>query len=99
MYGNNPIKLLNKINENNEIKIKVDPLWPEGPNNVLNSLCKVKIILFHKIWCREGINQYVVGINNSPINTLIQLILKLKILDEGSNTENKLVIIFNLMKK
>jgi hypothetical protein len=41
IYGNSPKKLLNKINLNNEIKIKVDPLNLEIPNNVLNSECKV----------------------------------------------------------
>lgn len=50
IYGNNPIKLLNKINENNETKINVEPLWPEGPKRVLNSLWRVSKILFHRIW-------------------------------------------------
>ena len=31
IYGNNPIKLLNKISENRETKIKVDPECPDGP--------------------------------------------------------------------
>lgn len=57
MYGNNPIKLLNKINENKEIKIKVDPLCPNGPKRVLNSLCKVIKILFQIKWNRDGISQ------------------------------------------
>lgn len=43
------MKLLNKINENKEIKIKVDPLWPDGPNKVLNSLWRVNKIEFHII--------------------------------------------------
>lgn len=51
------MKLLNKIIENNEIKIKEEPLCPIGPNSVLNSLCKVNKIEFQKIWNREGINQ------------------------------------------
>jgi len=38
IYGNNPKKLLNRINLNKEIKIKVLPLCPVGPNRVLNSL-------------------------------------------------------------
>jgi hypothetical protein len=37
IYGNNPKKLLNKIIENNEIKIKEHPLSLLGPNKVLNS--------------------------------------------------------------
>lgn len=43
------MKLLNKINENNEMKINEDPLWLIGPNKVLNSLCKVKRIEFQKM--------------------------------------------------
>jgi hypothetical protein len=38
IYGNNPIKLLNKIIENNEIKINVVPLCPVVPKSILNSL-------------------------------------------------------------
>lgn len=96
IYGNNPIKLLNKIIENKETKIKVLPLWPDGPNKVLNSLWRVNKIVFQKIVYREGINQYTEGINKIPKKVLIQFKDKLKILDEGSKTENKLVIIFNL---
>jgi len=46
---------------------------------------------------REGKNQYIDGIINNPINVLNQFNEILKIADEGSNTENKFVIIFNLM--
>lgn len=53
--------------------------------------------MFQKIWYREGISQYVEGIIINPKKVLIQLIDKLKILEEGSNTENKFVIIFSLM--
>lgn len=57
IYGNKPKKLLNKINENKEIKINVLPLKELGPNKVLNSECNVKVI-FVQIKCkREGINQ------------------------------------------
>lgn len=95
IYGNNPIKLLNIINENKEIKIKVLPLWELGPSKGLNSLCKVSKILFQIILYREGISQYKEGINKSPTIVDNQFNDKLKILEEGSNTENKLVIIFN----
>lgn len=91
------MKLLNIISENSEIKIKVLPLCPVGPNRVLNSLWRVKRILFHRILYRDGINQNIEGIIINPMKVLIQLIDKLKILDEGSNTENKFVIIFNLL--
>jgi len=86
---------LNKINKNKEIKIKDLPIFPEGDNNVLNSLCKVKKIKFQKIEIREGKIQNNRGINSSPIDDLIQLIERLKIEVEGSKTENKLVIIFS----
>ena len=85
-----------KIYLNKETKIKDLPPCPVGPNRVLNSLCKVNKILFQIIWYREGINQKVLGINNSPINVLSQFNERLKIVVEGSNTENKLVIIFSL---
>lgn len=55
--GNNPIKLLNKMNANSEIKMKVLPLWLNGPNKVLNSLCKVFKIIIQIIINRDGINQ------------------------------------------
>jgi hypothetical protein len=48
IYGNKPRKLLNTIIENREIKINLLPLCPVGPSNVLNSLCKVNKIEFHK---------------------------------------------------
>lgn len=41
MYGNNPKKLLKRINLNKEIKIKVVPLNLEIPSSVLNSKCRV----------------------------------------------------------
>jgi hypothetical protein len=40
-------------------------------------------------------SQNIDGIINNPKNVLSQLRDKLKILDEGSNTENKFVIIFS----
>jgi hypothetical protein len=89
------MKLLNRIIENSDTKINVLPECPVGPNKVLNSLCNIINTLFHRIWCREGINQYIGGIIIKPIKVLIQLREKLKMFDEGSNTENKLVIIFN----
>lgn len=63
----------------------------------MNSLWRVNKILFQKIWYREGINQYIDGIIKIPKKVLSQFNDKLKILEEGSNTENKFVIIFNLM--
>lgn len=94
IYGNNPMKLLNIIIENTVIKINVDPLDPIGSRRILISLWRVIIILFQKIWYREGSNQYIEGIIKIPRIVLIQFNDKLKILDVGSNTENKFVIIF-----
>lgn len=96
MYGNNPMKLLNITIENSEININVLPLCWVGPNNVLNSLCSIIIILFHIIVCRDGNNQNIGGIIIIPINVLVQFNCIFMILDEGSNTENKLLIIFSL---
>jgi hypothetical protein len=48
---------LNKIIENKEIKIKVEPFLLFGPSKVLNSLNKVKRIVFQITLIREGKNQ------------------------------------------
>lgn len=96
IYGYNPKKLLNKIIENKLIKIKVLPLNPLFPIKILNSLCKVSIINFQINKNREGINQKVIGKINNPINVLNQLRDNLKIEVDGSNTEKRFIIIFNL---
>jgi hypothetical protein len=67
-----------------------------GPKRVLNSLCRVNKILFQIKEYRDGINQNAVGIKVKPRIVLIQLRDKFITLVEGSNTENKFVIIFNL---
>ena len=72
------------------------PPFGEEANKVLNSLWRVFRILNHKSDHREGIIQNKVGINRRPKNVDNQLRGKCKIEDMGSNTENKLVIIFNL---
>lgn len=94
IYGNNPMKLLNIIIENRAIKIREDPLDPIGSKRILISLWRVIIILFQKMWNREGKSQYIEGIIKIPKNVLNQFNDMLKILDVGSNTENKFVIIF-----
>lgn len=96
-YGNSPIKLLNSTIENSEIKINVLPLWLVFPNRVVNSLCSVFKILFHIIWYRDGMSQNIEGIISSPRKVLNQFKDSLKILEEGSNTENRLAIIFSLI--
>jgi hypothetical protein len=94
MYGNSPKKLLNKIIANKDTKIKVLPLILFALIRVLNSLCKVIMILIHNRFIREGISQYIEGISINPNKVLIQfnLILKLVV---GSKELNKFVIIFN----
>lgn len=96
IYGNKPIKLLNKINEKREIKMKVIPFILDGPSNVLNSLWRLMIKEFHKILIREGSIQKEYGIIKIPINVLSQFKDKFNRVVEGSNIENKLVIIFSL---
>jgi len=95
-YGNRPIKLLNKINEKSEIKRNVVPGCLLGPRIVLNSLCKVIMIVFHINKIREGIIQNGIGIISNPRIVLVQLNDKLKMDVEGSKVENRLVIIFNI---
>jgi hypothetical protein len=77
------------------MKIKELPLCPVGPNKVLNSLCKVSRTKFQRNWNRVGISQKEAGINNNPRKVLNQFRDKFKIVVLGSNTEKRLVIIFN----
>jgi hypothetical protein len=95
IYGNNPRKLLNKIRENSEMNINVLPFL-FSPSSVLNSLCKFVINIFQIMVCRDGINQILVGMIIIPKNVLVQLIERFMILVDGSNTENRLLIIFKL---
>jgi len=45
---------------------------------------------------RDGINQILVGINNSPIAVLVQFNGRLLISVVGSKIENRFLITFNL---
>lgn len=74
------------------------PACPVGPSRVLNSLCRVKRILFQIIEYREGMNQKAVGIRVKPKIVLIQFSERFITLVEGSNTENRFVIIFSLLR-
>lgn len=74
---------------------KVLPFNPLFPINVLNSLCKVLIIMFQMSRGREGRIQKYVGIIINPIKVLSQLKDKEKMDVDGSKTENKFIIIFN----
>lgn len=95
-YGNNPRKLLNTIKVNNEMNTNVLPFTELLPIRVLNSRCRVTIILFHRKENRDGINQNDAGININPRVVLSQLKEVLNDV-EGSNDENRLVIIFSLV--
>ena len=81
---------------NKLINKNVLPLKALFPKRFLNSLCKVNKIIFHKNENREGISQKLKGKIINPINVLSQFKEKWKIEEEGSKTENKFIIIFNL---
>lgn len=97
-YGNRPKKLLNKINENKEMNRKVLPLLALfSPKRVLNSLCSFVNNVFHSSGYREGINHILIGIRVNPRKVLSQFKDRLRLLVDGSNTENKFLIIFRLI--
>lgn len=85
---------MNKIKENREMKIKVLPFILLIFNRILNSLCKVDVILIHIKLIREGTNQNILGRNINPRRVLDQFSDKF-VLVAGSNVENRFVIIFN----
>ena len=97
MYGISPKKLLNKIKENKEVKRTVVFIW-EGVNKALNSVWMASMILFQSKAHREGISQYLKGINNKPKNVESQLRERVVSDEEGSKTENKFAIIFKSKK-
>lgn len=90
-YGINPIKLLTKINKKILKKISVVPLYDI---NIDISIFSVLTILLnnHEILLIK--NQYLYGNNIRKINVLNQFIEKTPV--QGSNTENKFIIIFKL---
>lgn len=69
------------------------PVW-EGVNKALNSLWRVERVFPHINSHREGEAQYKKGINRRPKVVDIQFVEKLKILEDGSKIEKRLVIIF-----
>lgn len=66
-----------------------------GPSSVLNSLWRVSVSLDQKRDQRDGIAQYNIGIKRIPRKVDNQFRGRDISLEVGSNTENKLVIIFN----
>jgi len=95
IYGSNPSLLLNTIIEKRVTKIIVLPTGEEA-SKILNSICRVFNTLNQSKDHRDGIIQYNIGINISPIKVDNQFNGNCIIEDVGSKTENKLVIIFNL---
>ena len=95
-YGIRPKKLLNTIREKIEINTIVPPGLSE-PSRVLNSLCKVDISVFHSRDHRDGIvqNKYGIKVRPKKVDSQFKDILKTE--ERGSNLENRLVIIFNLI--
>lgn len=72
------------------------PLKASGPKSVLNSECSLFIILLIKILFLDGIIQNIGVKTTKNVIILTQFNEELK-MAEGSNTENKLVIIFSLL--
>jgi hypothetical protein len=60
----------------------------------MNTLQSIYHSYFHSVMI-YGISRILIGINMIPINVLVQLIDVFIILVDGSNTENRFVIIFS----
>jgi hypothetical protein len=81
---------------NNEMEMIVPPLLLLFIlNKVLNSLRSLFNKEFHRICCRDGVSNILVGISNNPKIVLNQFWEVLRILFYGSNTENRFHISFN----
>lgn len=72
--------------------ITVNPLWLIGPKIVLNSACRVFLILFIKILIVGCFIQYL-GVTSIIIIVIITQFLISLVDDVGSKIENKDVII------
>lgn len=94
IYGNSPMKLLDRIKKNTP-KMRIDlPGAPWGPSRVLISLW---IVLFTELINRLtglGTTQKIGNKIRTRERLLIQFVVN-TIDDEGSNTENRLFIIFS----
>lgn len=95
IYGNKPIKLFIIIKINNEMNIKLKLLF--FFIIILNSLYNKFIKFLNKKFMLLGKNQKFLGIINIKIIKINQFKDKeiFIILVDGSNIENKFVIIFN----
>lgn len=94
IYGNSPKKLFIIIKVNNLVNNRVPPLFVDDLIRILNSLCMVEIKFIHNKFHREGISQKIEGRLNINID-LIQFKEKDEI-EDGSNEENRFVIIFKI---
>ena len=81
---------------NKVTNIRVPPGF-ELPSSVLNSLWRVIKVVDQRRDHRVGINQNRVGSMSRPRGVDSQFSDKWAILQRGSNLENSLVIIFNLV--
>jgi len=97
MYGNNLIKLFNKININNEMNINEGDLKFFDLYNINISLFSIFIIILIVILIRFGINHIKLGIIIIIIGVLIQFNCKFIIVVEGSKILNKFIIIFYVL--
>lgn len=97
IYGNKPSILFIRIIENNDVNIRVLPLLVFFVSrSVLSSSCIFFIVLFHAVLFRDGIVHILVGMVINPSIVLNQFIDVLNIFVDGSNTENRFLIIFSL---
>ena len=94
IYGNKPIKLLNRIKKKILIKIKIVPWITDSPKTAFNSFSKKKTILVKDLDIWEFINQNIWGIKITPIKIANQFNIKFKdkIFTDGSNEENRFII-------
>jgi hypothetical protein len=88
-YGIKPIVLLNMIRSKRGIRILFSDFVFD---NKINSLFRVLVKDKKEKILRLGINQYIYGIINNPRDVLIQFRLRVIIDLDGSNTENRFVI-------
>lgn len=98
IYGNNLIKLLTKININNEININEGDLIFLDLYNIIISLFSIIQVLFIIHLIRFGNNHRKLGIKIRIINVLSQFNwIFIKFVD-GSKILNKFIIIFYFIK-
>jgi len=96
IYGKSPRKLFIRMKVRRPINNRDLPFIEFSPKRFLNSKCNFFIKKFTKIIILLGGAQNIGVKINIIIIDLIQFIDK-KIDDVGSNTEKRLVIIFNLL--